>query len=255
MDRRIRFEGIMNCRDLGGLVNREGMTIRTGCLIRSANLAGTSYGDIDRLREMRLRKVIDLRTAGERAERPDIAVEGSEYVPLSILDESTAGISHEESDREKILREVPAMERLYRNIISRDEIRKNLAEAVRMIMEHDFEEGCVLWHCTEGKDRCGLTAFSLLAALDVPRETITEDYLITNETNEPKAGMYYRMLEPVYGKEEAQRVSDLFLAKESYLNAAYEEIDSRWGDDLTFVREGLGIPDEVIAAFRKKMLR
>ena len=50
-------------------------------------------------------------------------------------------------------------------------------------MEHDFSKGCVLWHCTEGKDRCGLLSAVLLLALGVERSTILEDYLLTNHVN------------------------------------------------------------------------
>jgi len=38
----------------------------------------------------------------------------------------------------------------------------------------------VLVHCAAGKDRTGIAVALLLAVLDVPRETIVEDYLLTN---------------------------------------------------------------------------
>ena len=53
--------------------------------------------------------------------------------------------------------------------------RENLGKAARCVMEHDFSKGCVLWHCTEGKDRCGLLSAVLLLALGVERSTIMED--------------------------------------------------------------------------------
>ena len=30
------------------------------------------------------------------------------------------------------------------------------------IMNHDFSSGAILWHCTEGKDRCGLVTALVL---------------------------------------------------------------------------------------------
>ncbi len=39
----------------------------------------------------------------------------------------------------------------------------------------------LMFHCTAGKDRAGFAAALFLAALGVDRETIIEDYMLTNE--------------------------------------------------------------------------
>ena len=97
-------------------------------------------------------------------------------------------------------------EDLYRMIVATESCRKNLGIAVKTVMEHDFSEGAVLWHCTEGKDRCGLLAAMLLSALGVSREDIMEDYLLTNEVNAPKAEMYYQHM-LMAGKSEAEVIT------------------------------------------------
>ena len=61
-------------------------------------------------------------------------------------------------------------------------------------MEHDFSKGGVLWHCTEGKDRCGLLSAVLLSALGIEYGTIMEDYMLTNEINKVKVEKYYQMI-------------------------------------------------------------
>lgn len=71
-----------------------------------------------------------------------------------------------------------------------------------------------MWHCTEGKDRCGLLTAVLLLALYVDRRQIMEDYLVTNEVNEPKAEMYYqKILAAGRTKTEAVAVKICFLQK------------------------------------------
>lgn len=45
MDRRIGFEGIDNCRQLGGLPGAGGKHIKNGLLLRSANLFGATARD------------------------------------------------------------------------------------------------------------------------------------------------------------------------------------------------------------------
>ena len=43
--RELRFEGIPNCRDLGGIRTKDGRVVREGLLLRSAHLArATSAG-------------------------------------------------------------------------------------------------------------------------------------------------------------------------------------------------------------------
>ena len=43
------------------------------------------------------------------------------------------------------------------------------------------KNGAVLWHCTEGKDRCGLLSATILFLLDVSEDDVMEDYLKTNK--------------------------------------------------------------------------
>lgn len=215
-DRRISFEGIQNVRDLGGLHTTDGYTVIPGLLFRSANLAQATAADILSLCEKRrLVKVIDLRTETERSERPDAAAENVTYLPIPVFNERMAGISHEKSSgANQIGAIIPRMEFLYRMMVTEESCRRNLGRAAGCVMEHNFAEGSVLWHCTEGKDRCGLLTFILLSALRVDRQQIMEDYLLTNETNGPKAEAYYRqMLAAGKTEPEAAAVKDAFLAK------------------------------------------
>lgn len=256
-NRRLHFEKIQNARDLGGLKNKEGKTIRAGMLLRTANLSETTEADMRKLsEEYHLAKVIDLRTEMERNQKPDVVPETAEYVTNPIFDERVFGISHEKTEQlNPNEMEIPALEDLYRMMLSEEMCRENFSRAVWFVMEHDFTAGSVLWHCTEGKDRCGLLAVFLLSALGVEREVILEDYLLTNETNVPKAEMISKQLEAMgMSAARIEAIKNTFLAKESYLNAAYEVIEKQYGDMDRFLREGLGITEEMIVSFREKVL-
>lgn len=254
--RKISFEKIANARDLGGLQTADGRVIASGLLLRSANLAEATEQDKTALQEKyRLAKIIDLRTQMERAEKPDVIPEGTEYLAMPVFDERVAGISHEKGAEQQSAPVMPNMEDLYRMIVTEESCRKNLGKAVRCVMEHDFTTGSVLWHCTEGKDRCGLLTVMLLSALKVERQQIFEDYLLTNEVNAPKAEGYYRqMLMMGKSEAEAEAVKNVFLAKEAYLNAAFAAIDSQYADMDAFLKKGLGIPQEALEKFREKVL-
>lgn len=256
-DREINFDGIQNARDLGGLRTADGYVIKSGHLLRAANLAGASEKDVASLKEKwHLSKIIDLRTGTERRERADAEVASADNVSIPVFDEQVMGISHEQGmDISQIGAAIPSMERLYRMMVTDGSCRKNLGKAAACVMEHDFARGSVLWHCTEGKDRCGLLTMVLLLALHVDRQQIMEDYLLTNEVNGPKAERYYRqMLAAGKTEQEAVVVKDAFLAKASYLKEALSSVDEQYADAEDFLCKGLYISQTSIAAFRKNVL-
>lgn len=255
--RKIEFEGINNARDLGTLRTKSGKEIRSRCLIRSANLSKATPEDVRKLKEdCRLSLVLDLRTPMARSGKPDVQMEGVTMMPVVIFTDGMIGVTHE-NDRDYARRKtmMPDMRDLYRMMVSAPECREGFGFALRTIMGHDFDRGSVLWHCSEGKDRCGLTAAFLLTALDVEWDAIVEDYLLTNEVNEARAEMYYRLArENGASPEVAASVRAAFLASEEYLNASFDAIRKEYPGDCEYLVRGLGVPEEMIAGFRDRML-
>ena len=227
---------INNIRDLGGIRTKDGKTIKQGCLIRSANLSQAEEQDVNGIST-----IIDLRTPGERDEKPDCAC-GREYLPIPIFEHITAGISHEKKAEKK---GVPDMSGLYRWLVREccDAFKKVVVE----IMTHDYSTGAILWHCSEGKDRCGITTALILEILGVDKDVIMEDYLKTNVVNIPKAEGIREKLKESHGEEFAQSVYRAFIADEAYLEAAWSEM----GDDYIGL---LGIGAKEIEEFREKLL-
>ena len=229
---------IQNKRDLGGLKTRDGKTVRMGMLVRSANLAQAEEDDLDGIAT-----IIDLRSNGERNEVPDRTC-GREYLALPIFNEINEGISHEEEAEQRAV--IPEMDVLYGMLMRRytDSFRRVLMA----VMQRDYSNGAVLWHCSEGKDRCGMTTALILEVLGVDRKTILEDYLKTNLVNIPKAEKIREQLLATQGEEMANGAYRAYIADEKYIRAAWNEM----GDD--YIRDRLGIPEEVIAHFRETVL-
>ena len=228
---------IQNMRDLGGIVTRDGRRIRRFRLVRSANLVQAGETDLEHIAA-----VIDLRTPGERKEEPD-RVYGRRYLALPVFDDIQAGISHEEETKTQ---GIPDMAYLYGKLINEhaDSFRKILKE----IMAHDFSEGAVLWHCTEGKDRCGITSALVLEILGADRDVIMEDYLKTNLVNQPKAAAIHEQLLATHGKAFADSVYKAIIADEKYLRAAWTAM----GDN--YFSEKLGIDEQAVNLFRNTVL-
>ena len=101
-------------------------------------------------------------------------------------------------------------------------------------------------HCTAGKDRAGTAAAMLLTALGVSRETVFEDYLLTNaywdRGGREKPGM------------DDETVAAIFSAREQYLSAAFGAIEARHGDVETYLSDFLGLTDADREALRDACL-
>lgn len=254
MDRSIQLEGVVNARDLGGIINTEGKKIRDLCLIRSAKLGYASDEDKQTLTDVyRLKKVIDLRTSNEVAELRDKKISGVENLHMPVFDRVISGISHEENA--KYLKSVQGMAGLYAIMVLEDECIRSFHDILKLIMKNDYEDGSILWHCTEGKDRCGLVSAFVLSILKVDYQTIKDDYLLTNIVNEPKAErLYQSMIRSGKTEAEAEKIREMYLAKEEYIDAAFIAINGKYGNIDNYLISGLKLDPELINSFRDEML-
>lgn len=215
----IKLQGVRNIRDFSeyGFPG----------YIRSAHLHDMTEGDAEVLvKQYHLKTVIDLRTTIERKERPDCVMENVEYLHIPLFEESRIGISHERSTQEMGMM-LPDMANLYRNIVT-DEFSTAQIKKVMEIINDNSRDGAVLWHCTEGKDRCGIISALFLLSQGIEKDTVMLDYLKTNETSEKRADYYYRVaLDKSGNSAMAEKVRDVFLAKREYIEPVIEIILSQ----------------------------
>ena len=148
--RRINLEQAINVRDLGGYPTPDGCT-PYGRFIRADNMYGLTEADLETLYQAGVRTVIDLRTPGERERQPgsfenwrDVRV-----VPCSLLGESLDSFTG-------FMR---SLGENYSEMIVRD--RDHYRDLFEIILSEN-QRGGILFHCTAGKDRTGVTAALLL---------------------------------------------------------------------------------------------
>ena len=96
----------------------------------------------------------------------------------------------------------------------------------------------------------------MLLILGVSRKEIEKDYLRTNRVARHKARAIYfavRYIKRDYAS--ARNIYPFFVARLSYLSQLFQTIEIAYGNDLNrFFFEGLGLTQESIDAFRKKMI-
>ncbi len=262
MKRMITFDNLSNFRDLGGLTGAEGRKIRPGKLFRSGNLYDASPSDLKRLSGM-LELAVDFRTDGEILEKPDPEIPGVRLWRLPVMETLTEGVTREkEADAHAFMKFMEDPDGAFRYMEKTYEHIAGSAFALsqqRLLLEELLKphERGVLWHCTAGKDRTGGFSMILELILGVSREDIFADYLLTNEGNRQVVdGLLQHFLsqpgvDPVKS-EPALRA--MFEAKEEYIEAFYREAEKIHGTMENFLKEALGVDEDMKNRLREMYL-
>lgn len=258
LSKRIELDGAPNTRDLGGIITADGRKIKQGLLFRSGDLSALSDSDIKKLESFKFNLVVDLRTETERSKNPDKPISGARVLNLQVVDEEILGITrngdNSVDDLIEILKDesfdiISFMSKMYETIINSKAAAEAYSKFFKGILANDT--GAVLWHCSAGKDRAGMAAAFILMALGVSRETIIEDYLLTNQF----AGK--KLLEIIKLKTDDADVvkkADIMLSvHRDYIESVYHVIDER-GGEARFLSECLGVADSEIQTLKRRYL-
>ncbi|MFJ8112920.1 GNAT family N-acetyltransferase [Streptomyces sp. NPDC096132] len=174
MDRHIPFDKLHNFRDLGGYRTRDGRRVRPGRLYRADSLGKLTKDTDDWTRFLALGvgTVIDLRHPWEAEGRGRVPADASfTYHNLSI--------EHRPYNQAALTPDVdPGPYLAERFMEVAEDGTKEIRAALELVAEAS-EERALVFHCASGKDRTGELAALILALLDVPDETIIEDFSLT----------------------------------------------------------------------------
>lgn len=213
----VRFEGLDNVRDVGGLPVRDGGVTRSGVLLRSGSLHYATPGDVARLvEEFGLRLVLDLRTPREidRDGPSPVAAAGVETVALTFIGESREYLPETGDDTDPLLRN-------YLGYLG--DHPANVVQAVRRLAASDA--GPALAHCAAGKDRTGTLVALVLDAVGVRRDAVVADYALSAEQVE---AMFRRWTTA----EGLEMPTDLtpHLPRAEVMDAVLAHLDAEYGD-------------------------
>jgi len=251
VSRKIELPSLINTRSLEGMVNRNGKTIKPNNLIRSAKLCDGSREDLISLyTDYNLRTIVDFRNKVEAAFEPDPIIENQKYILNVIMPQRVEGITHEKNEEEldKSYESVKSpleakihMGRFYRFMGINGYCQKMYKEFLHILLEN--ENGSVLWHCSLGKDRCGIATALILAVLDFDKEAIIEDYLYTNENLYP--GQVSKDDKFCYNN----------WAYRDYIESFFDAIDQDYDSIDNYLEKVMGIDKEKRNQFREKYLQ
>jgi protein-tyrosine phosphatase len=117
-------------------------------------------------------------------------------------------------------------------------------------------------NCAAGKDRTGMAAALILASLGVPREQIVADYVLTNTAvnlerelfEHPRTSVGFGADRELIARVSPQARAPLLLAHPDYILAAFAQIEERDGSIDAFLRNTLGLSDELRDRLKDAML-
>lgn len=252
-----------NTRDLGGIPTADGRKIRKGKLIRSGKLYKLPYITREVLKRKQISVVIDLRIDNEVEEYPSTPIDGSRYVRIPLVCTATAGITHDKSMARLIRNESKRLEkefgdadeymhRVYTAMLFNEQSAEGLREVFRILIE---EEGCILWHCSGGKDRAGLVAMLLEGALGVEEDIIVEDYVASQRFQRRKRNLQKLGLRVTPVPPKFRKILIAFMeAKPQYITGAIDEIKQKYGSIEGYLRGAIGLSEEDLAVLKDKYL-
>lgn len=264
-------KGIVNARDLGGYTMLDGRIVQSGRLLRAAHLADATDEDIRNLERLPVTVVIDFRKEQEKVGKVDREVPGARYVSLPVDPSGNAMATATEEEKKKFSgqkkfdvkkvivfaafnKKAQAVAReMYPTLLFDPDCQQQFARFFRLVLE--TENGAVLFHCTQGKDRTGIASALLLAALGADRETIVADFDATNRVYEKDVRKYSRRVKFLGGKEEEVGVVKAFLGcnTENFIKAL-DRIDQEFGSLQAYLKGPIGLTDADIQTLRERYL-
>ena len=264
-------KGIVNARDLGGYTMLDGRIVQSGRLLRAAHLADATDEDIRNLERLPVTAVIDFRKEQEKVGKVDREVPGARYTSLPVDPSGNAMATATEEEKKKFSgqkkfdvrkvivfaafnKKAQAVAReMYPTLLFDPDCQQQFARFFRLVLE--TENGAVLFHCTQGKDRTGIASALLLAALGADRETIVADFDATNRVYEKDVRKYSRRVKFWGGKEEEVGVVKAFLGcnTENFIKAL-DRIDQEFGSLQAYLKGPIGLTDADIQTLRERYL-
>lgn len=221
--RHITLAGVCNLRDLGGYTVADGGSTGWGRVLRSDSLHDLHNEDIARLAAAGLTEVVDLRDASEIARQPNpFHGHGSvryTHIPL-----------FEHLDLRSQLARMEGIDDILLAFYCEVLLERQAALSAALTAIANAEPGAVLFHCTVGKDRTGVLAALLLAAVGASVDDIVDDYaLTTGRIDGIRQDMLVKFAEDGLVDIDKKTLMSLFSSDPATMRGMLDFLDSRFG--------------------------
>lgn len=248
-----------NARQLGGYhIGRK--KIKEDLLIRTASISGLSEADSALLADKyKVQRIYDFRGQAESQASPDVIPGNAGYLSLSIPFTGTESPSVHNQSQEEMIKMLlayvdnPLVQDMCKNMYDKIFFEESSHEVYRKffsdLLSLDPEDGAVLWHCTQGKDRAGSASAMLLAALGADKDLIMADFTLSKDYYDP---MVSRI--PVETDVQRNVINTLISANPEAFEKTLDKVEAEYGSLRNYLTECLGVTPEMMNILRKRYL-
>ena len=254
------LDGGRNFRDLGGYPAAENQRVKWGTVYRSGVLSDLTDADYDYLEHLGIKVVCDFRSSEERVS------ETTSWRGASTPKMISWGYTNESGSD---------LEKLFSGDLTAEKMRGVMIEVYAQIAYQHADkyatmfrrladgETPLLFHCSAGKDRTGAGAALLLTALGVGRETIFQDYALSDdivdyekaysdafESPENEGGLVAEL-----ARLSPEVRAPLFESDPAYIRSMFNALEEKHGSVETFINEVMGISDDTLRRMRARLLK
>lgn len=249
-----------NARQLGGYPIGD-KQIKNNVLLRSAKLSELTAEDSTLLCDKyKVQCIYDFRGKNESLSAPDVIPGEARYVSLALPfagDNSGADVKFESEEQMigMLLQhaEHPSVQTMCTSMYdliffeesSKEVYRQFFADLVKL----NPQDGAVLWHCTQGKDRAGCASAMLLSTLGAERSLIMADFILSKDYYSP-------IVAHIKTETEAQKmvINTLISANPDVFEATLNKVDAKYGSLRNYLTECIGVTPEMMNILRERYL-
>ncbi len=253
-DRLVSIEGTLNFRDIGGYPTKFGRDVRRHTVYRSDGLATVGDAGWERMTELGIKEIFDLRHEVELRTAPYETPEGITATNLPI---GPKEVQTEAKDVFELMKSggeddfgLDFMIEMYGRIFA------DHAEVFGELLTHlsDRERLPAVFHCTAGKDRTGIATALILSVLGVDRKTVLDDYELSNTFRSTRR---IEQLRPRLEAEgiDVERVRPYLSAPRPALDAALTGVDVEHGNVDGFIVTKAGASLGTLDRLREVLLK
>jgi protein-tyrosine phosphatase len=229
----VALKGEDNMRDLGGFVGEGGKLVLYRKLFCSGELSHLTDADLDTIISLGIEQLVDLRFDSERVESPDRVPQSIAQYHLPLIADIGGKAGNREELLSKIIQgEMTAQELMLPVYSTIDSLKEANWKKIFDLLEANKT---TLWHCTEGKDRAGMTTALVLFSLGVDRDTVIKDYMASNTYLAEYIEQRVAYMNSTYEEGVGEMLRPVLGVKEDYILAFLNAIDDNYGSMDTFL--------------------
>ena len=233
---RLPLEGVVNARELGGFPTARGEQTRFHRFIRSDALTDATPADIEFLRNYGVRAVLDMRGEKEAEGRPDVSL-GPGVATANI---SPFKVNMASTDMQATMPASWVYDCIFEN-----------RDAWRGIFEFiaSAPEGCVLFHCSAGKDRTGILAGLIMLLAGCDRWDVFSAY-VPSRVNLMRLPFFREYWDKPCSDSEREHYD----SRASTLGHWFDRLDAEFGGDVRAYLAWCGVSEETMDAVRARLM-